>query len=178
MAFQSSSDSVPSDSSSQTSRLPLRTSKSKKRQGSGFVFIDYQGDAARDVATVTSQKSLMRAHVMRDYHRRQKQMKIENLKATMKKLPSDPNLARTKPDEKRVCPAKARRSRCCEGQLVDGKCPECQGKLLRKALAQVARSSEELSLQKYLGGGFVDPFASMSVPMTDTMNLYFRQCKI
>lgn len=177
MAFRSSSDSVTSDGSSQSSNLPLRTSKSMKKQGPAFVFIDYQGDAARGDAKVTAQKSLMRAHVMRDWHRRQKQTKVESLKATLKKLPSDPNLATTSPDEAREHSRKERRSKLCEGQHVDGKCPECQDRLLRKALVQVARSSEDLSLQKYIGGGFVDPFGSTSVPMTDTMNLYFRQCK-
>jgi hypothetical protein len=48
---------------------------------------------------------------------------------------------------------------------------------LKKLANQIVKSSDRLPLKTYLGEGFVDPFASSSVPMTNTMNLYFCQCK-
>jgi hypothetical protein len=37
--------------------------------------------------------------------------------------------------------------------------------------------SEMWSLKAYLNQGFVDPFSSSAIQMTDSMNLYFHHCR-
>jgi hypothetical protein len=116
--------------------------------------------------------------VMRDYHRRQKQQRAENLKASMKEPPHGfPSATKQCLVARASDPELELRRTCCDGLPLVESCYECQRARLETALARVNRSSEKFPLKKYLGASFMDPFASTPVPMTDTMDLYFRHCK-
>src|SRR6266536_3002376 len=115
MASHSSGESVTSDDSSGSPSLPIRDTKPKRSGPSEFVFIDYKGDRRQNDAGFTAQKSLMRAHVMRDYHRRQKQIKYESLRAALEKIPRDAPLMIKPKAKTTTSTSDVQKHECCKG---------------------------------------------------------------
>ncbi|KAL3480813.1 hypothetical protein BJX99DRAFT_204985 [Aspergillus californicus] len=126
-----------------------------------FLFVDYQKDDPRDAA-MHKEKLLF---TQRNYQRKKKLAAVERLKASskisrqrlpFKYIPTDtPNESETD---------------------RDSSTPRADTDQSRQAW-QMARMAELWSPKTYLGQGFVDPFSTVAVPMTETMNSYFHHLR-
>jgi hypothetical protein len=138
--------------------LPYRAvrAKLKPEPKPSFLFIDSQADNAKN-STVSKQKQ---AFLLKRFHREKKQASIDRLKApkpSSKLLPLPGYLGPNQPTREND---KEHR----ESEKVPG-FPK-----------QHALRSEMWSLNAYLSQGYVDPFSSYAVHMTDSMHMYFHHC--
>ncbi|KAF9784171.1 hypothetical protein IL306_008263, partial [Fusarium sp. DS 682] len=150
-----SSNSVTSSSESHDA-LPCRTARPnlKPKPKSTFLFIDAQADNAKD-STVSKQKQ---AFLLKRYHREKKQASIDRLKAPKPPSKLLPLLGYLGPNHS--APENDKEHQEPENLHA---CPK-----------QRAMRSEMWSLKAYLSQGYVDPFSSYAVLMTDSMNMYFH----
>ncbi|KAL4864693.1 hypothetical protein BDV12DRAFT_205583 [Aspergillus spectabilis] len=151
----SSLSSRSSHSPRSSSSLPDKTGDSHTTSQSTFLFIDSQADRAQNAALRTQKK----AFLLKNYYRKKKHASIERLKY-LKAAPTD---------GRRIGYTAGDHSTTAEDERMDQtenpKIPSSR---------QTTLESEMWSLKGYLSQGFVDPFSSSAVKMTDSMNLYFH----
>ncbi|KAH7186711.1 hypothetical protein DER44DRAFT_681546 [Fusarium oxysporum] len=154
-----SSNSATSSSESYDA-LPCRTArpKLKPKPKPTFLFIDAQADNAKN-STVSKQKQ---AFLLKRYHREKKQASIDRLKVPKPPSKLLPLLGYLGPNH----PAPENDKEHQETESLHA-CPK-----------QRAMRSEMWSLKAYLSQGYVDPFSSYAVHMTDSMNMYFHHFRI
>ncbi|KAL4883496.1 hypothetical protein BJY04DRAFT_26343 [Aspergillus karnatakaensis] len=145
--------SAPSSRSSQSPRLvaslPDRSKSSSANKPTTFLFIDAQEDHAQNT-TLRKQKQ---AFLLKNYNRKKKQAAIQRLKTPVG--------------------APINRLRIGNASLNDESAEDDP----TPATADTLRS-EMWSLKAYLSQGYVDPFSSSAVTMSDSMNLYFHHFRI
>ncbi|KAL3461228.1 hypothetical protein BJX64DRAFT_300242 [Aspergillus heterothallicus] len=128
--------------------------------GSNFMFIDSQADHAQNLSLRTKKQ----VFVMKKYYKDQKQASIDRLnpKSAPTSRPRVNNTtteAPSSPVEEPENTTIQRRSKDCSREFDS---PE----------------PEMWSMEAYLSQGFVDPFSSSAIEMTDTMNQYFHHFRI
>ncbi|KKK18816.1 hypothetical protein ARAM_003261 [Aspergillus rambellii] len=156
----SSSCSLASSGSHSVLLSRHKPANSSVKPTSTFLFVDYRTDNPQN--PISNQKK--HAFVQKNYQRKKKQESINRLKCSAQPFtqqlawgPSSENDSGTVIDRHRKLQQK--------GTSYDGS-------------QQVARMSETWSLKAYLSQGYVDPFSSSAVHMTDNMNLYFHHFRI
>ncbi|KAF7182374.1 hypothetical protein CNMCM7691_001854 [Aspergillus felis] len=157
---------VSSKSSSSSSSSPGTEASPRLRGNSKptFLFIDSQADKPQN-RSVNRQKQ---AFLLRNYHWKKKQASIERLKPS-------------KPSKQSPCHVHRGTSNFSPAYPWDALAEEnedFQSDRPQGTFNQVAKRSQMWSLKAYLSQGFVDPFSTSAVQMSDSMNLYFHHFRI
>lgn len=126
-----------------------------------FLFVDYQKDDPRDAA-MHKEKLLF---TQRNYQRKKKLAAVERLKASSKISRQSLPFKYTSTSTENRDEVETHKD-TSNLTVPDPDQP--------RQTWQIARMAELWSPKAYLGQGFVDPFSTAAVPMTETMNSYFH----
>lgn len=152
--------------SSQTTSLPDRTARPNESSKSTFLFVDYQADTTRN-SRVGKQKQ---AFLQKKYHEKQKQASIDRLKASKPSSKPRVQLAHTL--------ASDATNTFSFNTLLRKNTEHEETENHNGSSKHISKIAEMWSLKAYLSQGYVDPFSSSAVNMTDSMNLYFHHFRI
>ncbi|KAE8395637.1 hypothetical protein BDV23DRAFT_96571 [Aspergillus alliaceus] len=152
--------------SSQTTSLPDRTARPNESSKSTFLFVDCQADTTRN-SRVGKQKQ---AFLQKRYHEKQKQASIDRLKTSKPLSKARLQLAHTL--------ASDATNAFAFNTLLRKNTEHEETENHNGSSKQISKIAEMWSLKAYLSQGYVDPFSSSAVNMTDSMNLYFHHFRI
>ncbi|KAL2841027.1 hypothetical protein BJY01DRAFT_217937 [Aspergillus pseudoustus] len=132
------------------SSIPLRPAPAQG--GRDFMFVDHQADVSRTNGVRTQKKSFLARHA------RQK-LRQESINRLKYSRPLWSNIPREAKQLERTAPS--------EDKLEEDNSMQIEG-----------RRHPIFSLTEHVGQGYVDPFDTYSVPMTDAMNMYFHHYRV